>query len=868
VTIAIGTQLGSHEITALLGKGGMGEVYRARDLKLKREVAIKILPEEFSRDADRVSRFQREAEVLASLNHANIAAIYDLAEANGARYLVLELVEGETLTDRIARGSIPLEEALDIAKQIAEALETAHERGIIHRDLKPANVKLTQEGKVKVLDFGLAKAMENGPFGLNLSNSPTLLSAVTNAGVILGTAAYMSPEQAKGLTVDRRSDIWAFGVVLFEMLTGKGPFVGNTIADILASVLRTEPELKALPASTPASILRLVKRCLEKDRKKRLPDIGVARLEIDEAADPEQTVTERATKRRYLVPWIVTALALLVLFFGSWYDLRIQPESHWVGTRLGGPAVAFTPRISPDGQLLAFLAMVDGLTQLAVMKPDTGNWTVLTHDRSRGGIVNICWSRDGARLYFDRLTDRPRGIFSVPVLGGDDQLVVEDAGDPEALSDGSLLRSRLNSERLQQLHRFWPDSGRLQPFKVLLTNNYRVTPGGDQVVFIGKPFDDPSARPHLYVMELGSEKTLKLASDLKLAPDVSFVTQLVGNFPLAASSDGKSVLVVIPADDAQRIVSVPLDGSNKLHTLMTLTKAITYFDVGNDGSVYLDQGERPGKVLRVARDGGTPEHIVAMTLPGNANVLPLADGRLLVNSRTGRDHILLVNRGRELTPFVETQEETAMPAALLGQTQVAFMIGAKSSRTIAVASLQDRRIIRRLDGSKGTVIDSLASPPDGKTIFYAASGFIWTIPANDGQPQKVRKGDSVTVDPYKKELIIRLTEAEGTRLVRQPIAGGAERPIVLQGEMRVAPIFMQSNAVGKDGSILAQVSSPGSWFWPLAAIHPDTGHMQVIRIGYDADMVGGWTQDGKIMVGAMAMRASLWHFRPESAARK
>ena len=224
MALTIGTQIGSHEITALLGKGGMGEVYRARDLKPKREVAIKILPEEFARDADRLSRFQREAEVLASLNHPNIGAIYDLEEASGSRYLVLELVEGETLADRLRRGAIAVEEALEIAKHICEALEAAHEKSVIHRDLKPANVKITPDGKIKVLDFGLAKALEGSPTNPTLSNSPTLTIAGTNVGVILGTAAYMSAEQARGRAADQRSDVFAFGCVLYEMLTGRQGF--------------------------------------------------------------------------------------------------------------------------------------------------------------------------------------------------------------------------------------------------------------------------------------------------------------------------------------------------------------------------------------------------------------------------------------------------------------------------------------------------------------------------------------------------------------------------------------------------------------------------------------------------------------------
>ena len=243
----IGKTLGHYQITSQLGKGGMGEVYQAKDQKLGRDVAIKVLPEEFARDADRVARFQREAKLLASLNHPNIAAIYGLEESGGTNFLVLELVEGETLADRIKRGPIPVEESLKLALQIAEALEAAHEKGVIHRDLKPANIKVTPDGKVKVLDFGLAKAFAGEQAELNLSNSPTLSDAATQQGVILGTAAYMSPEQAKGKTVDKRADIWAFGCVLFEMLTGRQLFTGETVSETLAAVLKSEPEWKLLP---------------------------------------------------------------------------------------------------------------------------------------------------------------------------------------------------------------------------------------------------------------------------------------------------------------------------------------------------------------------------------------------------------------------------------------------------------------------------------------------------------------------------------------------------------------------------------------------------------------------------------------------
>jgi eukaryotic-like serine/threonine-protein kinase len=251
MALQIGQQIGSLEITALIGKGGMGEVYRARDTKLKRDVAVKILPDEFDSDVDRVNRFQREAEVLASLNHPNIAAIYDLQQTDNTRLLVMELVEGETLADRIKRGPLPVEEALQIGKSMCEALEAAHEKGIVHRDLKPANVKITPDGTVKVLDFGLAK-IGRSPTPAVLSNSPTLMSG-SMPGMILGTAAYMSPEQARGRNADQRSDIFSFGCLLYEMLTGRQAFQGDDVSDVLASVLKTEPDWTRLPAALSGS---------------------------------------------------------------------------------------------------------------------------------------------------------------------------------------------------------------------------------------------------------------------------------------------------------------------------------------------------------------------------------------------------------------------------------------------------------------------------------------------------------------------------------------------------------------------------------------------------------------------------------------
>src|SRR5215831_12479785 len=282
----IGSKLAHYEITSHLGSGGMGEVYQATDSKLGRSVAIKFLPEAFSHDSDRVTRFEREARVLASLNHPHIAGIYGLEESGERKFLVMELVAGETLAERIKRGAIPLDESLEIAKQICEALESAHEKGIVHRDLKPANVKVTPDGKVKVLDFGLAKAMDSSPANAALSNSPTLINSVaaTNAGVIIGTAAYMSPEQARGYAADQRSDIFSFGCVLYEMLGGKSAFGGETISDILASVLARDVDFAVLPKDLNPKLLDFLRRCLQKNRKHRWHCVADLNAELESIA--------------------------------------------------------------------------------------------------------------------------------------------------------------------------------------------------------------------------------------------------------------------------------------------------------------------------------------------------------------------------------------------------------------------------------------------------------------------------------------------------------------------------------------------------------------------------------------------------------
>jgi Tol biopolymer transport system component len=409
MSIAPGTRLGAYEVVSLLGAGGMGEVYRARDTRLQREVAIKVLPPAFADDPDRLARFEREAQLLASLNHPNIAAIYGVEE----KALVLELVDGPTLADRIERGPVPLDEALPIATQIAEALEAAHEQGVIHRDLKPANIKLRDDGTVKVLDFGLAKlhdpnAAQTPSSRVLATLSPTVLSpAATQIGIILGTAAYMSPEQAKGRPADRRADMWAFGCVLFEMLTGRRVFDGDDVTDFVVAVLSREPDWTLLPAATPPSVERLIRRCLAKDRRERLADAATARLELADAsrAPAALPAANAVGARRAWLPWGIAAAAVIaaavVIATRSPTPPTVARAVHFGLTAPEGttlPPGFSTYAVSPDGQRIAFEAESAGSRRsLWVRRLDSA---AATQVPGTDGARIAAWSFDGASLAF------------------------------------------------------------------------------------------------------------------------------------------------------------------------------------------------------------------------------------------------------------------------------------------------------------------------------------------------------------------------------------------------------------------------------------------------------------------------------------
>jgi Tol biopolymer transport system component len=879
----------------------MGEVFRATDSELGREVALKLLPEAFAHDAERMARFQREAQVLASLNHPNIASIYGLEESDGVRALVMELVEGPTLADRLAVAAVSdrrpgsgaqsaplqLDETLHIAKQIAEALEYAHERGVVHRDLKPANVKITPEGMVKVLDFGLAKLADDTVTPAYPSSSPTLTAQATQAGMIMGTAAYMAPEQARGQTADRRADIWSFGAVLFETLTGRRAFAGETTSDALASVLKSEPDWSALSASTPSSIIRLLHRCLTKDRKQRLQAIGEARIVIDETlagADEAglglvpPTVAQQSAPlpqpKRQALLWLIAGLTLIAGIAAGWWTRgrQIPPSPGWSGEMLGGPSDAVGPRISPDGHTVAFQAGLDGSSQVAVMDSQSGDWTLLTKNRSGGSITELNWSPDGSKIYFDRFVSAPQGIYTVSRFGGDEHLVLEAAMGPEPLPDGSLLAIKVNKDRNKQLYRFWPEGGRLEPLDALTAGWGGISPvrafrDGKEAVFLGETLEQAktgisvasgssSAPPNLYIIDLASGKARRLA------PELDFPLSAINLFPIAIASDDQSVLVDSQAGDLHRVISIPRHGTGPIRTLFSLTLGSDYMDVDKDGDIYLDQLSRPLEVLRFPAAGGTPETLSSSEGgAGRGSVtVPLADGRIVFASlAAGRSRLLAVKSGGEVVPLIETKDETSLPACQVGKDRIAFVQGPPGRAVIALASLADGRIVKRLAGTPGTDITSLAASPDGETLYYVVSGTVWAIPASGGQPRQIGPGDSVVADPNGKDVIVQLIDEEGVRLLRVSVSGGAEQPIPTVSDLPLAPVQLSPNAIGKDGRVLLSVAMPD--YFGAGILDPRSGKLEKIPLKFTGDVLApGWLSDGRVVSGAWPFRSALWRF--------
>ena len=461
--LPVGRQIGPYTIVSLLGAGGMGEVYRARDTKLGRDVALKVLPANVVEDSERLARFEREARLLATLNHPHIGAIYGFEDADGVRALVLELVDGLTLADRLANGPIPLAESLAIARQIADALDAAHEKGIVHRDLKPANIKITPKGVVKVLDFGLAKLDGGDGPAPDLSQSPTATMGGTRAGVILGTAAYMSPEQTRGQRLDKRTDVWSFGCVLYEMLTGRLAFGRDTVSDSIAAILEREPDWRALPDPTPAGVRRLLLRCLEKDSGQRLRDIGDVRSDLDHAlaalrspAEASSMPTAAAPSHARFFPWPIGAAGVaLVILLGAAGVFVFRPHTPASSTPEKPVQLtdfndsALHPSLSPDGRMLTFVrggtfggSSLQG--QVYVKLLPKGEPVPLTHDQFKKETP--AFSPDGSRIVYTAVTPGFRwDSWQVPVIGGSPKPFLPNASGLVWLDEQHMMYSEIMS---------------------------------------------------------------------------------------------------------------------------------------------------------------------------------------------------------------------------------------------------------------------------------------------------------------------------------------------------------------------------------------------------------------------------------------
>jgi Tol biopolymer transport system component len=603
----IGQRLGSYKIVSLLGAGGMGEVYQARDTKLGRDVAIKVLPPAFVHDPDRLSRFQREARMLAALNHPNIATIYGLEQLEGVHYLVMELVSGQTLAERIHVGALKFEEALKVAAQMAEALEAAHEKGVIHRDLKPANLKVMPEGRVKVLDFGLAKAFA-GDGELDLSNAPTLTTMGTKEGRILGTPSYMSPEQARGKVVDKRTDIWAFGCVLYEMLTGKRAFRGETVSDTIAAVLELEPDWQILPAAAPAKIRDLLRRCLHKDIQHRMRDIGDARIEMEEAsaapAMPEPTATltgVRALGRRAII-LSVGALLLVAIITGlvvwnlkpsppqpvSRTVITLPPGQQLAGLDLG-PAVA----LSLDGSRLAYVARQGGTQEIYLRAMDSLETKPIPG--TEGGVSPF-FSPDGQWLGFFA-----GGKLKKISVNGGAAVTVGDAADPRGANWSSQGTITFVPTNVSVLHQVPDGGGAPQPLTRFEKGDVsqrwpEFLPGGKVVLFAAGPSALSFTNAQVAVQSVGTGERRNLiqgATQPRYASPGHLVYAQGGNLMAIPFDSQRLTATGAPVPVVEGVLQSPVSGAAQYS--FSSTGSLVYVP----GGVQLAQG----RLVWVNRNG-------------------------------------------------------------------------------------------------------------------------------------------------------------------------------------------------------------------------------------------------------------------------
>ncbi|MEO8370167.1 MAG: protein kinase [Candidatus Solibacter sp.] len=738
-------------IAELLGRGGMGEVYRARDGKLHRDVALKILPETFALNADRLARFKREAQLLASLNHPNVAAIYGFEESNGMQALVLELVEGPTLADRIAQGPIPIDEAVIIARQIAEALEAAHEQGIIHRDLKPANVKLRPDAAVKVLDFGLAKGLQpaEGAPG-STGDSPTLTSpAMTAAGVLLGTASYMAPEQAKGRAVDRRADIWAFGAVLYEMLSGQRAFKGDDISEALASVLRQDIDWSALPSSTPASLRNLMARCLDRDIRHRLRDIGEARIVLEEpgSAHPLDT-TPRARLSRRAVPMVLVAIGAGVLGGAAAWFLRPPPAGQVVRLSFALPEgqSLFTNRsviaVSPDGSQIVY-ATTSGLH----LRPMAGGESKPI--RGTEGFFNLTepvFSPDGQAIAFHTGSDQT--IKRVPVTGG---VAVTICHSPYPYSlnwdSGGMLfgeRDELSQSPIARIMRVSGNGGTPQTLATFKSgervNGLQMLPGGRNLMFSLTTGSAPDRWDHARIvvqsLTSGERRTIiEGGSDARVVPTGHLVYAVGGSLFAVAFDLSRLEVVSDPVAMVEGITRASADAPGAAHFSFSRNGTLIYLTNSSSAVPWLQRAQ--GIDIGLSDRNGKVEHLKLPPRPYESPRVSPDGTRIAFGTDDGTEAIVWIYdlSGKSAIRRLTFGGHDRFPAWYSDSKHVVFQSDREGDSAIFWQAIDSGKAERLTRPAPGESHEPQACSPKGDWLLFdvmkATDVSLWTFSLRD-----------------------------------------------------------------------------------------------------------------------------------------
>jgi Tol biopolymer transport system component len=870
VSLTPGDRVGPYEITAQLGAGGMGEVYRATDRKLGRDVAIKVLPAAVARDADRLARFDREARALAALNHPNVAQIYGLEESGDTNALVMELVEGPTLADRIAQGGIPVHEVLSIAKQIGDALDAAHEQGIVHRDLKPANVKVRPDGTVKVLDFGLAKAME--PAGVAVASSslaPTVTTpAMTQAGVLLGTAAYVSPEQARGKSVDKRADIWAFGCVMYEMLTGRTAFAGETVSDVIASILQNEPDWSRLPTSTPAPVQRLLRRCLQKEVRHRLRDIADARMELDDAisgAGQVQTIdAPMRTRWSFVLPAAAIASSVLAIGLVIWSRAVPRPVDSAVNLQRITDFVGLEehPAASPDGKTAAFIAPVDGRRQVWVRLLAGGAPLRITHDDVDHEYPR--WAPDSSSLIYFSAAARegdPGMLWEISALGGTPRRIGASQGACDISHDGrriATFRAQGNRTVLAIIERDGSKSERVVALPELSEfSSPRWSPDDRSIAFVGAI--EIAFNRALYVMDVAGGEPKPIAN----AQNIQGVAWLPDGSGLVYASSAGSTMTYPPVFNLR---TVSKDGGRE-RQLTFGDVSYVQPDIAVPGKLFASRVRMQSDIWRFPVDGAPADNVT------NGTRITHQTGQVQTPSASpdGKEVVYLSDSGGHVNLWVAKVDGSNArqitferdPSVVIGIpvwspagdriVMIRSQAGANSEWLINPDGSGLRELVPRGAGA--------AWSGDGKWLYYFtaqsatdASPCIEKIPVEGGKAVRVRcDGANMAVASNGSAIYYSPQISTQGEIRKAQPEDGPEQPFVRVALSRI-PLIPQGYALSPDDRWLTMplrdAGTTNIWAFPT-----DGGPArQLTDFGRSPILIArqvSWSPDGKFIYAAV-----------------